>query len=130
MYRGGIEGCRRKVEGAAIVGIGWPRWSRTALLLASLMVWSRGAGADTTILVGVDTDGSAVGGCALDPTATGLELLLTIEVSGNPPMVAAVGVAPCIPALGTFDDPTPVGGGWPVGLHIGFDAADVVEALL
>src|SRR5215468_11657444 len=130
MYRGGIEGCRRKVEGGAIVATVWTRWRRAAVLLASVMVWSRGAGADTTILVGVDTDGSAVGGCALDPTATGLELLLTIEVSGNPPVVAAVGAAPCIPALETFDDPSPVGGGWPVGLNIGFGAADVVEAVL
>jgi hypothetical protein len=86
--------------------------------------------------VGIDVDNDPSTGCAVQvdasaPSLAGIEVILELSVDPKqPPTVVGATLAQCIDGSGMFGSPQSLGGGWPVGVHVGVDGGDMVEGFL
>lgn len=110
-----------------------------SLLTAILLPVSGTALGQHTFRVALDTDNDRSTGCEFTVREVGgAQVLpgfeqvfqLTVDYLGGDPIVSSTSVQDCDPGNGTFGPPTPLGGGWSVGLDNGIDGSDVVEGEL
>jgi hypothetical protein len=112
------------------------RRSQLSAAAALLLAMASSAQAVQRYRVGIDVDSDPATGCAVQvdasaPPLAGLELVLELTVDPKqPPTVVGATLAECIDGTGMFGSPQSLGGGWPVGVHVGVDGADMVEGFL